>query len=43
MIKTYIVIESKKNLSKVKIIVNFYSFIMNFMSKALFLPILSIL
>ena len=41
ILKTYIVFNSNKSQNKVKIIVQFYAVIMNFMSKTLFLPIIS--
>lgn len=41
VIKTYIVFNSSKSQNKVKIAVEIYSVIMNFMSRTLFLPIMS--
>lgn len=41
IIKTYIVFNSNKSQNKVKIAIEIYSVIMNFMSRTLYLPILS--
>ena len=41
IIKTYIIFNSNKSLNKVKIAIEIYSVIMNFISRTLFLPIIS--
>ena len=41
IIKTYIIFNSNKSQNKVKIAIEIYSVIMNFISRTLFLPIIS--